>query len=164
MSGLAVREERVGDETAVAALLCAAFGGDAEARLVRDLRRDGDLLLALVAEDAGGIVGYIAFSPVVGLGMSAAALAPLAVLPERQRGGIGRTLVERGLAWLAGEGLRLVFVLGDPAYYSRFGFAAGTAWPFRTPYDGPHQQARWLAEPARAGGHATYARAFACLG
>jgi putative acetyltransferase len=77
-----------------------------------------------VAEDDGAIVGHILFTPVVvegrpALGMG---LAPLAVLPGRQRQGIGSQLVRRGLDSLRERGCPFVVVVGHPEYYPRFGF------------------------------------------
>lgn len=134
-----LRLERPGDEAAIRALTAAAFrdmpfSDGSEPRIVDALRADGDLSLSLVAlnmDDA--IVGHIAFSPVTisdgtpgwfGLG-------PVSVIPTRQRTGIGSKLIERGLADLAGSGARGCVVLGDPAYYARFGFAhdPGLAYP-----------------------------------
>lgn len=121
------RLEAPGDIAAIQAVNQAAFPTDAEARLVDALRASGRLLISLVAVDAGQIVGHIAFSPVrlsadpgAGEGLG---LAPLAVVPAHQRRGIGSRLVREGLAACAGAGFAFVVVLGDPGYYSRFGFA-----------------------------------------
>ena len=65
---------------------------------------------------------------------------------------------------LMARGEKMVFVLGDPAYYSRFGFSAATAKPFRTPYDGEYMQALILAPDAPKSGTVRYPTAFAGLG
>jgi len=157
------------DAPAVRAVLTAAFPTSAEAQLVQRLAADGDLVLGFVAAEEEEIVGYAAFSrmavtaddaPVPALG-----LGPVAVLPQRQRRGIGGRLIECGLAAANGRGIPLVFVLGDPLYYGRFGFRAGTAAPFASPYAGPHLMAQWLSSPRTpASGRADYAPAFAQLG
>lgn len=91
-------------------------------------------------------------------------LAPLAVAPERQRQGIGAALVAAALAAAAGGGWRAVFVLGDPAYYRRFGFDAALAAGFDSPYAGPHLMARPLGGPLPArGGPIRHAPAFAAI-
>lgn len=164
--GCIIRAEEAGDGAAVDALLRAAFGGPVEAGLVRRLRADGDVLLALVAEAGGDIVGYILFAPLAGLApVHAVALAPLAVHPSRQRAGIGTALVREGLARLRQTGVDVVLVLGEPDYYGRFGFDAERAKAFRTPYDGPYLQALALSDAGGAArGTLRYAAAFAALG
>lgn len=132
-----IREEQAGDAPAIAALLAEAFGRDAEAALVERLRRDGDVLLSLVAADDRGLVGHVLFSRMQAP-FRAAALAPLAVLPRHQRQGIGTRLIEAGLARLARDGWEGVVVLGAPSYYRRFGFDAALAQGFVSPYAGPH--------------------------
>lgn len=131
-----VRAERDDDREAVAQVVRQAFGGDAEASLVERLRRDGDCILALVAERDGRIVGHIAFSPMTAP-FAALGLAPLSVLPHCQRSGIGSALVRKGLGLARSRGWDAVFVLGDPAFYRRFGFSAEAAGGFSTPYAGP---------------------------
>jgi len=133
---LAIRPERAADREAVFALVCAAFERDDEARLVDRLRAAGAACVSLVAERGGEIVGHVLFSPVHvragGRGRDAVGLAPLAVLPSSQRAGVGDALVREGLEACRAAGHALVFVLGHPSYYPRFGFeraaARGLAW------------------------------------
>ncbi|MBU3029920.1 GNAT family N-acetyltransferase [Paracoccus marinaquae] len=115
----AIRAETATDHAAIDALLQAAFEGPDEARLVRLLRDQGDLSLSLVAHAAGTILGHVALSPIGG-DRPALALAPVAVTPRAQRLGIGSALIRDAIA--RSGGLPIV-VLGDPAYYGRFGFA-----------------------------------------
>ncbi len=123
---LLIRPERPDDADAVRAVLAAAFPGDVEARLVDLLRQRGRVLLALVAELDGRVVGHVLFSPVtVGAaapGPEPVGLAPVAVLPEHQGRGIGSRLIEEGLAACRAAGHPFVVLLGEPAYYRRFGF------------------------------------------
>ncbi|WP_371823337.1 GNAT family N-acetyltransferase [Paracoccus sp. Z118] len=149
-----IRPERSEDRAVVAQLLRAAFDGPAEAALVDALRHDGDLDLSLVAEDNGRIAGHLALSP-LDAPFPALALAPLAVSPERQRQGIGSALVRAAIAARPGHTL---VVLGDPAYYSRFGFVP-VGWD--SPYAGPYLQARGPHLPERA--RIAHAPAFAAL-
>lgn len=92
----------------------------------------------LVGEVRGRVVGHIAFSPVFAgdddnrLGYI---LAPLGVRPEYQGGGLASKLVENGIERLAVQGVDAVFVYGDPKFYGRFGFTAGTATKYLPPYD-----------------------------
>lgn len=138
------------DHADVRDLNLAAFGGAAEADLVEALRADGDVILELVAEEAGAIVGHILFSRLwadsEGLYV---ALAPMAVAPERQRQGIGGRLVNGGLEFCQEFGVHAVAVLGHPDYYPRFGFTAEAAARLKSPYAGsPAYMAKALAPGA----------------
>jgi putative acetyltransferase len=108
--------------------------------------------IALVAEMGGGVVGHIAFSPVMAatdknwLGYI---LAPLGVAPEYHKVGIGSKLIESGIELLAEKMANVLFVYGDPKYYGRFGFSAEAATRFMPPYELKHPfgwQARVLHE------------------
>ena len=121
-----IRDERSSDRRDVYDVNAEVFETEAEARLVDALRREASPVLSLVAEDDGAVVGHIFFSPVTvdgkGGDVGMMGLAPMAVREKSQRKGIGRQLVERGLDACEQEGARLVFVLGHPDYYPRFGF------------------------------------------
>ncbi|CNK83922.1 GNAT family N-acetyltransferase [Yersinia proxima] len=120
-----IRVEIPVDAPGIDALLRQAFKGDNEAELVQQLREDGLLTLGIVAtDDEGGVVGYAAFSPVDvgGEDRQWVALAPLAVEEGLRRQGLAEKLVYEGLDSLNEFGYAAVVVLGDPAYYQRFGF------------------------------------------
>lgn len=164
-----VRPEKPADAGAIRNMLVQAFETSAEADLVERLRQDGDLVLAMVATDSEHeIVGYIGFPRLrvehMGREFPAAGLAPLAVAEPWRRQGIGADLVQGGLDNLALRRETLVFVLGDPAYYTRFGFAAETAQPFTCIYAGPHFTALPLADTAPRAGTVRYPVAFDSLG
>ena len=92
-------------------------------------------------------------------------LGPVAVFPEWRGQGMAAGLIENGLGLAAEAGWDAAFVLGDPAYYRRFGFDAARAEGFQSPYAGPHFMVRALSSQFAAGGGAvSYARAFAALG
>lgn len=135
-----VRAERTGDEAAIREVNRLAFEHEDEAKLVDDLRSGGHVRLSLVAEegDAGGnheIVGHVLFSELSVEGVPhALALAPVAVFPNWQGEGIGPALIRNGIKACAAEGCGAVFVLGEPEYYSRFGFSVEAAKGFDTPY------------------------------
>lgn len=128
---LRLRNEEPADAAAIGELLRAAFAGLAhsdqtEHLIVAGLRARGRLALSMVAQVGDTPVGHVAFSPVAIDGVEDGwyGLGPLAVLPARQGAGIGARLVEGGLAALRARGARGCVVLGEPAYYTRFGFAA----------------------------------------
>ena len=133
-----IRPEQPGDFDTVHALLLASFGREAEARLVDRLRASGKIALALVAEEKERILGHVVFSRIVasvgGGEVSALALAPLAVIPAFQRLGIGSALVSAGLERCRSERHARVLVLGDPAYYARFGFAPAANFGMKCPF------------------------------
>ena len=84
--------------------------------------------------------------------------------PHFAKRGIGRRLIEEGHRLLREKGEKLVFVVGDPAYYTRFGFSLAEAAKFRTPYDGPYLMSLKLAPGAPASGTVVYPATFAKLG
>ena len=124
-----IRPEAATDAKAISALLKRAFSGHphssgTEQAIVDALRAQSALAVSLVAEIKGKVMGHVAFSPVtVGDGTPHwYGLGPLAVEPKYQRLGIGAALVEAGLVRLRQIGAAGCVVLGDPAYYGRFGF------------------------------------------
>jgi putative acetyltransferase len=135
-----IRPETEQDKGAVWQVNQAAFGQDAEARLVDALRAGGFTPVSLVAACHGQVVGHILFSDlniIAAQGtVTALALAPMAVLPDFQRMGIGSALVRRGLEICIEQGHRIVVVLGHPAFYPRFGFTAKLAECLESPFGG----------------------------
>jgi putative acetyltransferase len=125
-----IRPEIPEDAAAISSVISAAFlkaehSGGNEARIVDALRQANSLTVSLVAAEDAAIIGYIAFSPVTvdGRGDGWFGLGPVAVMPDRQREGIGSALINAGLRHLRGKGSNGCVVLGDPAYYHRFGFS-----------------------------------------
>ncbi len=121
-----IRREKPDDIDGIRRLNNLAFGQTMEGCLVDRLRENCRELLSLVAVNDEGIIGHILFSPVAiearerrlpGMG-----LGPMAVLPRRQRSGVGKQLVERGIEKLKELGYPFLVVLGHPEYYPRFGF------------------------------------------
>lgn len=157
-----IRPETPGDLDAIRGVVEEAFGQNREAVLVDDLRDAGDLAVSLVAERDGEICGHVALSrltsPPDGL-----ALAPVSVRPGRQGQGIGSALIGAALQRARELGGAMVFVVGDPGYYERFGFSAATAEPFPSPYAGPYFMARRLGGAPTAAREVIYASAFDAL-
>jgi putative acetyltransferase len=139
---LTVRPEEAADQEAVHRILCNAFPGDAEARLVQALRQQASPLLSLVAEKDGLLCGHILFSP-VSLGSAddslIMGLAPMAVEPAQQSRGIGSQLVHAGLTACRKLGAVAVVVLGHPHYYPRFGFQAASQFGLICDYEVPDE-------------------------
>src|SRR5438094_5371041 len=116
---LIIREEQSGDASAIRTVNIRAFGQEQEANLVDTLRAKGAALLSLVATVREQVVGHIMYSPIAIGEMTAAALAPMAVLPECQRQGIGSSLVTTGNQRLKDRRYPAVVVLGHAEYYPR---------------------------------------------
>ncbi len=135
-----IRSELTEDRDAIRRVNLEAFGGDAEADLVEALRDQGYVELSLVAERDGLVIGHLLFSAIKIVAgettLKALSLAPLAVLPEFQRLGIGRQLVEEGLQTCRELGHQIVLVLGHPRYYPRFGFSPDLAQLIESPFGG----------------------------
>ncbi|MGH9765522.1 MAG: GNAT family N-acetyltransferase [Blastocatellia bacterium] len=132
-----VRDEAQSDFARIREIHRLAFGGSEEAKLVDDLRRDGFAKLSLVAEVGGHVVGHILFSRLEAP-MPALSLAPVGVDPSSQKRGVGSALIREGLKRAERSGWVSVFVLGDTAYYERFGFNVGAAKGYTSPYSGDH--------------------------
>lgn len=138
-----IRDERNADRAAVRALVEAAFESGVEAELVDMLRTQARPLVSLVAvADDGVVAGHIMFSPVRLPGqpeVTLMGLGPVAVLPDRQRRGVGTALVRSGLMRCAALGAGAVVVLGHPEYYARFGFLSASSFGIGCEYDAPEE-------------------------
>ena len=124
-----IRKETVADIEAITEVTIAAFKNHpiskhTEQFIIKALRDADALTVSLVAEIDGRVVGHIAFSPVIisdgtkdwyGLG-------PISVLPDYQKQGIGKSLVNQGLSLLKEMGGKGCALVGDPNYYKRYGF------------------------------------------
>jgi putative acetyltransferase len=162
-----VRPERPSDAEIIGTVTASAFkgaphAGGNEARIVAALRQAGALTISLVAAAEDDVpVGHVAFSPVE-IDRQAGgwfALGPVSVRPDLQRGGIGSKLIRTGLSRLEAMGAEGCVLLGEPDYYSRFGFVNGTALTYLG-HVTPHLQ--WLVLGGEApGGAVTFHPAFA---
>ena len=167
-----IREERPEDRAGVHAVEALAFGRNDEADLVDLLRAHGKATLSLVAEDGGQIVGHVLFSPgwIEGLQghVPVEGMGPVAVLPERQRQGIGSAMIRAGLDWMRQAGHRLIIVEGDPRYYMRFAFQDATPLGITCQFEPPPGcfMIQTLTPGALAGvrGKAYYADEFQSVG
>ena len=142
MTAFAIRAETLQDLEAIREVNRLAFGQSAEARLVDRLREDGLVITSLVAVEGLWVLGHILFSELTiengSAAIRAAALAPMSVIPSRQRQGIGSSLVREGLDECRRRSVAVAVVLGHIGYYPRFGFSAEKAECLRCRYSGSH--------------------------
>ncbi|MFV0444275.1 MAG: GNAT family N-acetyltransferase [Planctomycetaceae bacterium] len=161
---MGVHSEQRQDHPGIHALLVDCFPTDAEARLVAALRDAGRLTISLVARADDRIVGYVAFSPVtVESGETGIGLAPVAVPADYRQRGIATELIRAGLAYCEAMEFGWTVVLGDPAYYGRFGYRAASSFGLSDSYGGGDAfqvlELRPEAAP-RGAGLVQYAREF----
>jgi putative acetyltransferase len=162
MTSFNIRMEAPADRAAVHAVVAAAFGQADEANLVEQLHADGDVFVSLVAEEGGAIIGHVLLSatqaPFRALG-----LAPVSVIPARQSAGVGSALIREAIRLAREAGYAAIFVLGDQAYYGRFGFDVDAARGFASPYASDHFAVLELSPLSVCAGAVEYAPAFAAL-
>ncbi|MEZ8101408.1 GNAT family N-acetyltransferase [Vibrio bivalvicida] len=135
-----IRTEAPADILAIDRLLKSTFETEAEANLVMKLRENSRRTLSLVAcNDEGVVVGYVLFSPVTleGSDLNWQGLAPLAVEEKYRNQGLAAEMVKEGLSSLREFGYPACVVLGNPAYYSRFGFIDSEERQMRCQWDVP---------------------------
>jgi putative acetyltransferase len=137
---LQIRSETPKDFPEITTVHFLAFGQPGEADLVTVLRQHCPEFISFVAVVNDRVIGHVLFTPVTietpenriqGMG-----LAPLAVLPDYQRQGVGSQLVRVGLKALETNKQPFVVVLGEPHYYSRFGFVAASIYDIESEYEG----------------------------
>jgi putative acetyltransferase len=134
-----IREANPADHAMIRAITQAAFDGSPgdEAGIIEGVRAEGRVLVELVAEDDGAVLGHVLFSHMrTAPGRAFAGLGPLAVAPAQQRTGIGSALAQAGIEACRAAGMEAVVVLGHPPYYPRFGFSAQAAAKLISPYAG----------------------------
>jgi putative acetyltransferase len=137
---VSIRPEQPEDFAGIQTVLTAAFFTDAEARLAEALRAAGGLTLSLVARVDSEVIAHVAFTNVsIDAQPLGLALAPLAVIPDHQRQGVGSQLMRAGLEQCVQRGFTRIFVLGDPKYYTRFDFVPAAPFGVRCPFDAPEE-------------------------
>ncbi|PMJ93024.1 N-acetyltransferase [Vibrio sp. 10N.261.55.A7] len=135
-----IRTEAPVDILPIDRLAKAAFETDTEANLIMKLRENSHLTLSLVAcNDDGEVIGHAMFSPVLVEGKDYLwqGLAPVCVKQEYRNQGIADALIREGFSSLFEFGYPVCVVLGDPKYYSRFGFSAAKPLGFKCQWDVP---------------------------
>ena len=150
---LQIKQETMEDIQEVHNVNAKAFGREAEAVLVDKMREHGVLTISLVAVNDDAIVGHIAFSPVEitseKTSLNGLTIAPVAVLPSYQNRGIGSILVRDGLDECRNQGHEIVFLVGHPEYYPRFGFVPARAKGFECEYEAPDEA--WMVIELKEG-------------
>jgi len=157
-----VRPEQPADRAAIHAVVVAAFGQKDEADLVDVLRDAGDAVVSLVAVEGDRVVGHVMLSAMQAP-FRALGLAPVSVVPDRQSAGLGSALIVEAVRLAHEAGYAAIFVLGDQAYYSRFGFDVEAAAAFSSPYAGHHFAVLALQPLPTTTGAVEYAPAFGAL-
>lgn len=162
MTEFLIRPETDGDREGIARVLLAAFPTSLEARLVEQLREDGDAVFSLVAVEAPDVIGHALFSRLRAPD-GALSLAPVAVAENRRRRGIAAAIIEAGLERARAEGWTAVVVLGDPSYYRRFGFNREAVRSMSSRYAGPDLMGLALSGGGLEGPRIEYAAAFSSI-
>jgi putative acetyltransferase len=138
-----IRREQPQDIAEIRKVNIRAFGRQQEASVVDKLRENCNSVLSLVALIDGKVVGHILFSPAVIEGqhgrLVGTGLAPLAVLPEYQRKGIGTELLQTAIARIKKGGCPYIIVIGHPEYYTRFGFERAGRFGISSEWDVPDE-------------------------
>ncbi len=135
-----IRFEQPNDIEQIKNVYLIAFETDTEANIVDALRNARVELISLVAEKNVEIIGHILFSPVTLDGdTKIIGLAPMAVLPNWQRKGVGSKLINEEMKACQKAGYEAVVVLGDPDYYLRFGFEPSVNFRIKSEYDVPSE-------------------------
>jgi len=140
-----IREEKRCDFDAIKYVNDKAFNQPQEGNVIEKLRNNDSRILSLVAEIDNKIIGHIFFSsveiegyPEIENGMG---LAPLAVLPEYQKQGIGKMLIDKGIDLLKKQSVPFIVVLGHEHYYPKFGFETASKYGLKCQWDGVPDEA-----------------------
>jgi len=162
-----VREEKQDDIEIIRAINLKAFGQSLEGEIVDKLRDKCNPFVSLVAESGNDVVGHILFTPVfikvLGKSVEGMGLAPMAVLPEFQKKGVGAALVKEGLERVKQTQCSFVIVLGHPEYYPLSGFKPVGKIGFEAPYPIPEKDSdAWMIQTLKSDVIGTYSGKIIC--
>ncbi len=139
-----IRKEEEKDHKNIYEVNKLAFEQENESKLIEKIRVGSNFIpdLSLVADINNRIVGHILFSKIKIIGNSifeTLALAPMAVLPEFQKRGIGSNLINRGMEKAMELGFDSIIVLGHKDYYPKFGFKRASKWNIKCCFEVPDE-------------------------
>ena len=134
-----IRKEEKKDLDEIRRINDICFNGDYESKLIDNLRKGSNFLLSLVAEDNGKIIGHIMYSRIKIGDIDSAALAPMCVVPEYQKTGIGTELIKESIRYLKEMKEKSIVVLGHTGFYSRLGFEKAADYKVKCPFDVPEE-------------------------
>ena len=141
---ITIRKEEERDYKKVYEVNRLAFQQENESKLIEKIRKGKNFVpdLSLVAKIDDEIVGHILFSRIKIVGDSifeSLALAPVAVIPEFQKQGIGAELIKKGIEKAKELGFDSIIVLGHKEYYPKFGFKRASNWSIECPFEVPDE-------------------------
>lgn len=152
-NNIIIKKTKAKDLEDILKVVSSAFGSDKEAELVKNLLNDptAKRVLSLLAYKDDKPVGHILFTSTSLIPnkdkVASSILAPLAVIPEAQNQGIGGELIKAGLKILSKSDTKIVFVLGHPTYYPKYGFTPAGCQGFEAPYPIPEEHAEaWMLQ------------------
>jgi len=161
MSATIIRDETSADFKAIDRVNDEAFGETAQSQIIRELRKKGDALWSQVLLVDDEIIGHLMFYKVWLDGkLITAGLGPLSVLPDYQRQGFGRQLIRSGVAKCDPARHQIIFLLGHPDYYPRFGFSSALGAQYKSPWPRPAFMGLKLNPSAPNSGTLTFPQAY----
>ena len=161
MNSITIRDETAADYTAIDRVNNLAFKETAQSQIIRDLRETGEALWSQVLLKGDQIIGNLMFYKVWLEGnLITAGLGPLSILPEHQRQGYGGQLIRSGLEKCDPALHQIIFLLGHPDYYPRFGFSSKLGAQYKSPWPRPAFMGLKLNPTAPTSGTLTFPQAY----
>lgn len=161
MNSITIRDETAADYAAIDRVNNLAFKETAQSQIIRDLRETGEALWSQVLLKGDQIIGNLMFYKVWLEGnLITAGLGPLSILPEHQRQGYGGQLIRSGLEKCDPALHQIIFLLGHPDYYPRFGFSSKLGAQYKSPWPRPAFMGLKLNPNAPTSGTLTFPQAY----
>ena len=134
-----IRKEEKRDFDEIREINNICFKGEYESALIENIRNGNNFILSLVAEEGGKIIGHIMYSRIKIGDIDSLALAPMCVLPEYQKKGIGTDLIKESFIYLRDMNEKSIVVLGHTGFYSRLGFEKAADYGVKCPFTVPEE-------------------------